>query len=236
MSRRKSRIRNVCRPGGIVHQPRGILFGFKIEQLGELHFHAGDVVVQNLLCEQLPLGGFAARITNGTGRAARDGNRMMAEQLKSSQRQQRNQIAHVQAVRRRVKTAVKRNWCGHAFGQFRRVGAIGHKAAPFEFFQSAHPDRLNCRWRIANGQLKLRFLLIVATVTGVLSRGMNLPSNKLAQPGALITESPLHDLKVLIPPRTKSGSATAKCQSDDAHGRERIFSNVALSEARSVAE
>jgi hypothetical protein len=27
---------------------------------------------------------------------------------------------------------------GEAFGQFRRVGAIGHEPAPFEFFQDAH--------------------------------------------------------------------------------------------------
>jgi len=65
---------------------------FKIEQLGELHFHAGDVVVQNLLCEQLPLGGFTAGIADGTGRATGDGNRMMAEQLKSAQRQQRTRL------------------------------------------------------------------------------------------------------------------------------------------------
>ena len=114
------------------------MFGFKIEQLCELRFHAGDVVVQNLLREQLPLGGFAARIADRTGRAAGDGNGMMAEQLKPAQRQQRHEIAHVQTVRRRVKAAVKRNRCGHAFGQFRRVGAIGHEAAPFEFFQNAH--------------------------------------------------------------------------------------------------
>jgi len=63
-------IGNVFRPGGIVHEPRGILFGFKIEQLCKLHFHAGDVAVQNLLREQLPFGGFAARVANRTGRAA----------------------------------------------------------------------------------------------------------------------------------------------------------------------
>ena len=72
------------------------MFGFKIQQLGELHLHAGDVVVENFLGEQLALGGLAAGIANGTGRAAGDGNRMMAEQLKPSQREQRHEIADVQ--------------------------------------------------------------------------------------------------------------------------------------------
>ena len=88
--------RNVLRPRGIVHEPRGILFRFKIEQLGELHFHAGDVVIENFLREQLALGGLAARIADGTGRAAGDGDRMMAEQLKPAQREQRHEIADVQ--------------------------------------------------------------------------------------------------------------------------------------------
>jgi len=53
------------------------------------------------------LGGFAARIANRTGRAAGHGNRMMAEQLKPAQRQQRDEIAETcRLSRRRVKTAV----------------------------------------------------------------------------------------------------------------------------------
>jgi len=79
---------------------------------------------------------------------------MMAEQLKPAQRQQRHKVAHVQTVRRRVEAAVKRNRCGHAFGQFRRVGAIGHEAAPFEFFQDAHTGRLNCPRANANFHFK----------------------------------------------------------------------------------
>ena len=76
---------------------------------------------------------------------------MMAEQLKPAQRQQRHQIADVQAVGRRVEAAVKRDGRGDFLGQFRRVGAIGDQAAPFQFFQNAHAGRLNCR-RIANCQ------------------------------------------------------------------------------------
>jgi len=85
------------------------LFGFKIKQLRELHLHAGDVVVENFIGQQLALRGLAAGIANGTGRTAGHGNRMVAEELKPPQRQQRHQITDVQAVRRRVKAAVERD-------------------------------------------------------------------------------------------------------------------------------
>ena len=97
--------------------------------------------------------GLAARIANGTGRAAGHGNGMMAEQLKPPQREQRHEIADVQAVRRRVEAAVKRDGRGDFLFQFRRVGAIGDEAAPFQFFQNAHAGRLNCRPANANFQL-----------------------------------------------------------------------------------
>ena len=143
MSRRKSRIRNVCRPRSIVHEPRRILFRFEIQQFRQLNFDAGDVAIQNFLREQLAFLGFAAGITDRAGRAAGDGNRMMAEQLKPPQRQQRHKMADVQAVGGRVETAIKRDGRRRFLFQFRRVGAIGDEAAPFQFFQDAHAGRLN---------------------------------------------------------------------------------------------
>jgi len=101
----------------------------------------------------LPLLRFAAGIADGTGRSASDGNRMMAEQLKSSQREQGNQVPDVQTVGGRIKAAVKRDGRGKFLFQFRRVGAIGDQAAPFEFFQNAHERRLNRRRPNANFQL-----------------------------------------------------------------------------------
>ena len=121
----------------------GVLFRFKIQQLRQLHFHAGDVVVEDFLREQLPLLGFPARITNAAGRAASDSDGMVTEQLKPSQREQGNEIAGMQTVRRRVKAAVKRDRRGNFLFQFRRVGAVGDEAAPFQFFQNAHAQRLN---------------------------------------------------------------------------------------------
>ena len=110
--------------------------------------------IENFLREQLPLLRFAAGIADGTGRAAGNGNRMMAEQLKPPQGEQRNEVAHVQTVRRRVKAAVKRDRRGKFFCQFRRVGAIGNQAAPFQFFQNAHARRLNRRRPNANFQFE----------------------------------------------------------------------------------
>ena len=64
---------------------------------------------------------------------------MMAEQLKPPQGQQRHQVAHVQAVRRRIESGVKDDRAGlQAFLQFRRVRAIGHQPAPFQFFKYIH--------------------------------------------------------------------------------------------------
>ena len=58
-----------------------------------MNFHAGNVAIQNLFGEQLPFLRFSAWIADGTGRAAGHGNGLMAQQLKSSQRQQRHKIS-----------------------------------------------------------------------------------------------------------------------------------------------
>ena len=76
------------------------------------------------------------------GRAAGDGNRMMPEQLKPPQREQRHEVANVQTVGGGVEAAIKRDGRGNFFGQLRRIGAIGNKAAPFQFFQNAHAGQV----------------------------------------------------------------------------------------------
>jgi hypothetical protein len=69
----------------------------------------------------------------------------------------------MQTVGGRVKTAVKRDGRGNLFFQFRRVGAISHEPAPFEFFQNAHANRLIRHPPIANRQLA-RILLVFLPV------------------------------------------------------------------------
>ena len=78
------------------------------------------------------------------------GDGMMAEQLKPAQREQRHEIADVQAVGGGVEAAVKRRGRGEALGQFRRVRAIGDEAAPVEFVQNVHARRINRPSLIAN--------------------------------------------------------------------------------------
>ena len=69
------------------------------------------------------------------------GDGVMAQQLKPAQRQQRHQVADVQAVGRGVEAAVERDRArADALGQFLRVGAIGQQAAPLEFFQDVHGE------------------------------------------------------------------------------------------------
>ena len=75
--------------------------------------------------------------------AAGEGDRVMAQQLKSPQREQRHEIAHVQAVGGGIETAVERGGHSEALGQLRGVRAIGHEAAPVEFVQNAHGRKVN---------------------------------------------------------------------------------------------
>ena len=110
-------------------------------------------MIQHFAGEQLALLRFAAGIADGTGRPAGHGNGMVPEQLKTAQRQQRHEIAHVQAVGRRVEATVQRDGRGEFLFQFHRVRAISHQAAPFQFIDDAHAVRLNCRPPVANGQL-----------------------------------------------------------------------------------
>jgi hypothetical protein len=118
----------------IVHEPRGIFLRFKIQQLRELHFHAGDVVIQNFLREQLTLG-----FCRSDRRCCRSRRRRRqwddGRALKSAQSEQRHEIADVQRIRRRVEAAVKRDGRGDFLFQFRRVGAVGDQPAPFKFFR-----------------------------------------------------------------------------------------------------
>ena len=67
------------------------------------------------------------------------GDGVMAQQLEPAQRQQRHEVADVQAVGGGVKAAVERDgaWAD-AFRQLLRVGAIGQQAAPLEFVQNVH--------------------------------------------------------------------------------------------------
>ena len=88
------------------------------------------------------------------GGAARQRDGMMAQQLKPAQRQQRHQVAHVQAVGGRVEPAVEGDRArADAFGQLRRVRAIRQQPAPLEFFQNVH--RRQDRWPPANFQYRL---------------------------------------------------------------------------------
>ena len=57
-------------PVGVIEQLRGIGGRFKIQQLGELLLHCGDVLLECFACEQIALGGFAAGIANGPGGTA----------------------------------------------------------------------------------------------------------------------------------------------------------------------
>ncbi len=130
------------RPGRVVQQAGGIGGRVEIKQTAKLLLHLGDVGVQDFLGEQLTLLRLAARVANGAGGPAGKRDGVMAQQLKPAQRQQRHQVADVQAVGGRVKAAVECDGPrADTFGQLLWVGAIGQQAAPLEFFQNVHEGR-----------------------------------------------------------------------------------------------
>ena len=56
----------------------------RLKECGELLLDGGDVVVEQLAREQLPLARLAARVADATRRATRHGDGMMPGQLKAS--------------------------------------------------------------------------------------------------------------------------------------------------------
>ena len=87
--------RDFARPVGVVEQFGRVFGGLKIEELGELRFHRGDVGGEQFWREQIALGGLAAGIANGTGGPAGERDWMVAKFLKTPQRNERHEVADV---------------------------------------------------------------------------------------------------------------------------------------------
>ena len=77
----------VLGPISVVHQARGIIVGrlrgIEFQQFGKLLLYLGDVVIEHLTGEQLSLDCLATGITDGTSRAAGDGDGIVASELKA---------------------------------------------------------------------------------------------------------------------------------------------------------
>jgi hypothetical protein len=81
----------------------------EIEHAGELGSDRGEIAVEVGAVEQIPLLGSTTRIADHSRGPAGERNRDVAEQLEAAQQQQRHQVAHVQAVGRRVEAGVDRD-------------------------------------------------------------------------------------------------------------------------------
>lgn len=90
---------DLAHPGGVVDELSGVfdVFG-EVEQAGELDTDLGDVVVEDFLGEQLAFGLLAGGIADGSGGTAGEGDGLVAVVLEASQSDERNEVAHVQAV------------------------------------------------------------------------------------------------------------------------------------------
>lgn len=101
----------------------------------------GNIGIEHFLREKLAFDGFAAGIADGTGRAARKCDGDMAVELESTERDERDEIADVEAVPRGIEAAVQGDGTGsEPFEQFDFIRAIGQEAAPFQFFVNVHPQ------------------------------------------------------------------------------------------------
>ena len=83
-------------------------------------------------------GPFAAGVSNKTSRPTNKGDPAVAGSLKPGQRNQGNQVAHVQTGGRRVETRIDRDRTRlKPGGQPRLIGALGYQAAPAQVFQKS---------------------------------------------------------------------------------------------------
>jgi hypothetical protein len=128
-----------CSPGIVVEQTRGICLGVEIEQSTELHLDVGDVGIEHFLGKELALYRFATGVADGTGCTAGKGDGDVAEELEASEGDKGDEIADVEAVRRRVESGVQGDGTGfEPFQQFDLIRAIGQQTAPFQFFVNVH--------------------------------------------------------------------------------------------------
>src|SRR5581483_5016878 len=141
-------------PGGVVEEAGGVDLGVEVQEAAELFLDGGDVGVEDFAGEQLAFGGLAAGIADGTGGAAGNGDGIMAEQLESPEREERNEDADVQAVGGGIESAVDRGRGGNeTFDEFLAVGAIRQQSAPFDFRVDVHQHQSYRVWtRGAQGQ------------------------------------------------------------------------------------
>ncbi len=111
--------------------------GVEVEETLELRAHAGDVERDLFGGEQIALLRLAARIADHAGAAADDGDGRVAEPLQAREPHHGEQVAHVQARRRRVEPDVRRDPFFRE--RFRHaIGYLGNHAAPLEFLKQIH--------------------------------------------------------------------------------------------------
>jgi hypothetical protein len=124
-------------PVGVVDDRRRVVGRAEIEEAFELRPHAGDIDTDLFGRQEIPLLRLAARIADHPGAAADERDRRVTELLEAGQAHHGEQVADVQARRRRVEAdvgrdALRREGLAHALGHLR------NHAAPLEFLEQRH--------------------------------------------------------------------------------------------------
>ena len=95
------------RPVGVVDQRRLERTGLEVEQLGQLHLDALDVVPQRVVVEQVALLAAATRVADHAGGAAGQRERTVTGELEAAHEQLADEVADVQRVGRRIEPDVQ---------------------------------------------------------------------------------------------------------------------------------
>ena len=126
-------------PVVVVHHGRRVGGGVEVEESLELLTDAPDPLVDHLGLVQGALPRFFW-VTDHPGGTTDECEGLVAGDLEPANRQDLQQVAHVQARRRRVEAAVERDRClGCCRAERVKIRRLGDEAAPLEVIEHGHP-------------------------------------------------------------------------------------------------
>ena len=126
----------ILEPVGVVDHTCGV-GSVEVQELLELGFLTGEVVLNALHIEQLALGGLAAGVAHHARRSSNQCNGVVAAPLPMHQHHHRDEVADVQGICRGVKSNVA---CRIALGKelFQPGRHVVQHAAPLQFTDKIH--------------------------------------------------------------------------------------------------
>ena len=86
---------------------------------------------------------FAGRVADHTRRSTGEGDRVVAEHLKTAKREEWDEVADVKRIGGRIEAAIKRDGAfRQTLGESGFIGAVGEQATPLQVFEDCHGSRV----------------------------------------------------------------------------------------------